>query len=151
MSLYGTYEDQDGNEFIITHGNSKDKRPDLKQFLYGLSVTPDKVPVCADVNSGNTSDKTWNLDFIEKLTKSLDPEVLQKVIYVADSALVTESNLERMAKHHLKFISRLPGNFNLEKAIKEKAWKKEDDFKELGRFSDKKDAASYRVQEFKEE
>jgi transposase len=56
-----------------------------------------------------------------------------------------------MAKHHLKFISRLPGNFNLEKAIKEKAWKKEDDFKELGRFSDKKDAASYRVQEFKEE
>ncbi len=151
ISLYGTYEDQDGNEFIITHGNSKDKRPDLKQFLYGLSVTPDKVPVCADVNSGNTSDKTWNLDFIEKLTKSLDPEVLQKVIYVADSALVTESNLERMAKHHLKFISRLPGNFNLEKAIKEKAWKKEDDFKELGRFSDKKDAASYRVQEFKEE
>lgn len=149
--LYGTYEDQDGNEFILTYGNSKDKRPDLKQFLYGLSVTPDKVPVCADVNSGNTSDKAWNLDFIGKLAQVLEPEVFKKVIYIADSALVTADNLEQMAKHQLKFISRLPGNFSLEKALKKKAWEKEDDFKKLGRFSDKKNAAFYRVQEFKEE
>ncbi len=43
------------------------------------------------------------------------------------------------------------GNFGLEKALKEKAWEKEGEFKELGRFSDKKDAAAYRVQEFREE
>lgn len=151
ISLYGTYEDQDGNEFIITQGHSKDKRPDLKQFLYGLSVTPDKVPVCADVQSGNTSDKTWNFDFIEKLAESLEPEVLQRVIYIADSALITEHNLKLMEKHHLQFISRLPGNFNLEKELKKKAWEKEEAFEELGRFSAKKDAASYRVQEFKDE
>jgi transposase len=151
ISLYGTYEDQDGNEFIITQGHSKDKRPDLKQFLYGLSVTPDKVPVCADVQSGNTSDKTWNFDFIEKLAESLEPEVLQRVIYIADSALITEHNLKLMDKHHLQFISRLPGNFNLEKELKKKAWEKEEAFEELGRFSAKKDAASYRVQEFKDE
>ncbi len=150
ISLYGTYEDQDGNEFIITQGHSKDKRPDLNQFLYGLSVTPDKVPVCADVQSGNTSDKTWNFDFIEKLAASLDPEVLQQVIYIADSALITEHNLKLMAKHRLQFISRLPGNFNLEKELKQKAWEKEDAFEELGRFSTKKDAASYRVQEFRD-
>ena len=151
ISLYGTYEDQDGNEFIITQGHSKDKRPDLNQFLYGLSVTPDKVPVCADVQSGNTSDKTWNFDFIEKLADSLDPEVLQRVIYIADSALITEHNLKLMQKHRLQFISRLPGNFNLEKVLKEKAWEKEDAFEELGCFSAKKDAASYRVQEFRDE
>jgi len=151
ISLYGLYEDQDGREFIITHGHSKDKRPDLKQFLYGLSVTPDKSPVCADVKSGNTSDKTWNFDFIEKLAEMFDPEILQKVIYIADSALITEDNLKKMAKHRLSFISRLPGNFSLEKELKEKAWAKEDRFQELGCFSDKKDAASYRVQECKEE
>ena len=151
ISLYGAYEDKDGNEFVITRGHSKDKRPDLKQFLYGLSVTPDKVPVCADVKSGNTSDKTWNLDFIEKLAGLLDPKVLQKVTYVADSALVTESNLERMEEHHLQFISRLPGNFGLEKVLKERAWEREDHFKSLGRFSPKKDAALYRIQEFRDE
>jgi transposase len=151
ISLYGMYEDQDGREFIITHGHSKDKRPDLKQFLYGLSVTPDKVPVCADVKSGNTSDKTWNFDFIEKLSEALNPQVLQKVIYIADSALVTEDNLKRIAGHRLQFISRLPGNFGLEKELKEQAWQKESDFQEPGRFSDKKDAASYRLQEFREE
>jgi transposase len=56
-----------------------------------------------------------------------------------------------MAVHQLQFISRLPGNFSLEKTFKEKAWENEDDFKELGRFSAKKEAASYRVQEFREE
>ena len=151
LSLYGTYEDQDGREFIITHGHSKDKRPDLKQFLYGLSVTPDKVPVCADVKSGNTSDKAWNFDFIEKLAQSLNPKIFKDVIYIADSALITEDNLKRMGKHHLKFISRLPGNFKLEKELKAKAWENEAAFQPLGCFSDKKDAASYSVQEFKAE
>jgi len=150
ISLYGLYEDQDGREFIITHGHSKDKRPDLKQFLYGLCVTQDKVPVCADVKSGNTSDKTWNFEFIEKLSETLDPQVLQKVIYIADSALVTENNLKRIAEHRLSFISRLPGNFDLEKELKEKAWQKESDFQALGRFSAKKDAAAYHLQEFRE-
>lgn len=147
ISLYGTYEDQDGNEFVITRGHSKDKRPDLKQFLYGLSVTPDKVPVCADVNSGNTSDKTWNYDFIEKLAETFDPEVLEKIIYIADSALMTADNLEKMAEHRLQFISRLPGNFSLEKELKAKAWEDEPAFEELGTFSRRKDAAFYRVQE----
>jgi len=151
ISLYGTYEDKDGNEFVITRGHSKDKRPDLKQFLYGLSVTPDKVPVSGNVKSGNTSDKTWNFDFIENLAESLDPEILHQVIYIADSALISEDNLEKMAKHKLRFISRLPGTFGLEKVLKEKAWENEDAFQELGHFSDKKDAASYRVQEFKDE
>jgi transposase len=96
------------------------------------------MPVCANVNSGNTNDKTWNLDFIEKLAKVPDPEVLQNVIYIADSALVTANNLVQMAKSKLKFISRLPGNFSLEKVLKEKAWEKENSFTELGCFSNKK-------------
>ena len=151
ISLYGMYEDKTGKEFVITHGNSKDKRPDLKQFVYGLSVTPEKIPVCADVNSGNISDKTWNFAFIEKLAETMDPETLKNVIYVADSALVTKNNLEKMAQHGLSYISRLPGNFSIEKELKRKAWEDEEKFVELGYFSAKKDAAFYRVQEFQED
>ncbi len=124
ISVYGAYEDDDGNEFIITHGHSKQKRPDLKQFLHGLSVTPEKVPVLAEVKSGNTSDKTWNFSFIEKLVKTLKPGILKDIIYVADSSLITEDNLQQIDKYDLKFISRLPGNFALEKELKNKAWEK---------------------------
>ncbi len=66
---------------------------------------------------------------------------------MADSALVTEANLIKLKSHNLKFISRFPGNFGLEKELKEKAWQ-EDSFTGLGTFSERKDAASYSYQEF---
>lgn len=139
-----------GNEFIITHGHSKDRRPDLKQFKYGLSVTPDKVPVCGEVNSGNQSDKSWNFDFIEKLAQTLEPGMLENLIYVADSALINQGNLIQIQKHNMQFISRFPGNFKLEQELIDKAWSN-GSFQELGYFSEKKDAAFYRAQEFQEE
>lgn len=148
ISVHGDYEYAEATDpdFFITFGHSKDKRPDLKQFLYGLSVTEDKIPVVAEVNSGNLSDKTWNFDHIEKLASTLTPEVLSGVIYVADSALVTEANLKKLKNHNLKFISRLPGNFSLEEELKDRAWA-DSDFTELGVFSIRKDAASYRYRE----
>ena len=148
ISVHGDYEYAEATDpdFFITFGLSKDKRPDLKQFLYGLSVTEDKIPVAAEVNSGNVSDKTWNFEYIEKLASTLTPEVLSNVIYVADSALVTEANLKKLKDHNLKFISRLPGNFSLEEELKDKAWA-ENGFTELGVFSRRKDAATYRCRE----
>ena len=148
ISVHGDYEYAEATDpdFFITFGLSKDKRPDLKQFLYGLSVTEDKIPVAAEVKSGNVSDKSWNFEYIEKLASTLTPEVLKEVIYVADSALVTEANLKKLKEHNLKFISRLPGNFSLEEELKDRAWA-ENDFTELGCFSSRKDAASYRCRE----
>ena len=148
ISVHGDYEYAEATEpdFFITYGLSKDKRPDLKQFLYGLSVTEDKIPVAAEVKSGNVSDKSWNFEYIEKLASTLTPEMLNEVIYVADSALVTEANLKKLKEHNLKFISRLPGNFSLEEELKDRAWA-ENDFTELGSFSSRKDAASYRCRE----
>jgi len=67
--VHGDYELEEATDpiFFITYGHSKDRRPDSKQFLYGLSVTEDKVPVAAEVKSGNLDDKSWNFDYIEKL------------------------------------------------------------------------------------
>jgi len=39
---------------------SKDKRPDLKQFNYGLVVSRDGIPLIGEAMDGNTSDKVWN-------------------------------------------------------------------------------------------
>lgn len=148
-SFYGEYEDED-DELTITHGFSKDKRPDLKQVIVGLGVTGDKIPILGDVKSGNTDDKSWNFNFMAKLKKVLAPKMFKEVIYVADSAMVTEHNLKQTNEHSLRFISRLPGNFALEKELKQRAWQI-DNWEHLGTFSAKKKAASYKVQSFMEE
>ena len=58
MSLQGEYEHEEGDidavPIQITHGYSKDHRPDLKQFSMVMS---DNLPVFIRALSGNTSDK----------------------------------------------------------------------------------------------
>jgi len=155
LSFAGQYEDEEENglDFLkITEGHSKDHRPDLKQIVYGLAVTPDRIPVMGDINDGNTSDKTWNFKFIKKLSRHFDPEKLKDMIYVADSALITRENLELLSgatKPMIRFISRLPGTFSLEAELKERAWEN-NNWVELGKFSEKKNAASYKAQDFED-
>ncbi len=64
ISVWGEY-DFDGNEdnqppFIITHGHSKDHRPDLKQFLISLLCVDRNIPIFGKIEDGITSDKTAN-------------------------------------------------------------------------------------------
>jgi len=66
ISVYGEYED-DSAIIEINHGHSKDKRPDLQQFVYGLLVNTEGIPLAGDVLSGNTSDRTWNGKVIKEL------------------------------------------------------------------------------------
>jgi transposase len=60
MSLQGDYKHEEGDldpaPIQITHGFSKDGRPDLKQFIIS-PVMSDSVPVFIQALSGNTSDK----------------------------------------------------------------------------------------------
>jgi transposase len=147
-SLTGKYEGRGG--LNITFGHSKDNRPDLKQILYGLAVTRDGVPVLGQVMGGNTSDKVWNEQVIPEVKKLLTPQQLAEVIYVADSALVTKSNLRLLVEQKLRFISRLPANFGLLDELKEEAWKL-NSWTPIGALSEKKGAAEYKVQEFQRE
>ena len=48
ISVCGDYDEQ-AEYPLLAHGHSKDRRPDLKQFIYGLSVTQDRIPVCAEI------------------------------------------------------------------------------------------------------
>ncbi|MCP3775987.1 IS1634 family transposase [Paenibacillus sp. MZ04-78.2] len=65
VSLHGAYEGE--ADLQIVRGHSKDYRPDLKQIMLGLAVSPERIPILANVENGNTSDKTWNFTFIRKL------------------------------------------------------------------------------------
>lgn len=140
-------EHPDGSVLDIRHGYSKDRRPDLKQFIYGLVVSGEGLPLLGTVQDGNTSDKVWNSQIIDEIQQSfLDP---QNVIYVADSALITPTNLDKMAQHKMRFISRLPETYHLAQELKDRAWSR-GRWEAIGRLAQSEKGAVYRAQSFEE-
>ncbi|WP_041622576.1 IS1634 family transposase [Oscillatoria nigro-viridis] len=87
----------------IVHGYSRDRRPDLKQFMVATIVTGDgDVPLYLKIDDGNADDKSV---FVERL-KEFKKQWTFDGICVADSALYTAENLSAMAG--MKWITRVP-------------------------------------------
>jgi len=106
----------------IVHGYSRDKRPDLKQFIIDMIVTGDgDIPLYLKVDSGNVDDKSV---FVERL-KEFKKQWTFEGICVADSALYTAENLAAMRE--IKWITRVPLSIKEAKNkivdIKETEWK----------------------------
>jgi len=106
----------------IVYGYSRDKRPDLKQFIIDMIVTGDgDIPLYLKVDSGNVDDKSV---FVERL-KEFKKQWTFEGICVADSALYTAENLAAMRE--LKWITRVPLSIKEAKNkivdIKESEWK----------------------------
>ena len=120
ISVYGDYlppEGQPGQQeqavpFTITHGYSKDKRPDLKQFVFSTLCVDRAVPLWGKPEDGNASDKTVNNTVLSNIATFLAKHGVAPgaYIYVADAALVTEDNLAALGD--TLFISRLPATYN---------------------------------------
>jgi transposase len=146
FSFYGEYANQE--KLKVTYGHNKDGRPDLKQVVIGLGVTPQRIPIAAKVEDGNTDDKTWNHAFITRLRSLLSDEEWTRLTYVADSALATMDNVNLMMNEpRLSFITRLPDTFGLSAELKEEAvWR--DEWESVGPFSEGEAKAKYRTQTF---
>ncbi|MDJ0719634.1 MAG: IS1634 family transposase [Prochloraceae cyanobacterium] len=87
----------------IVRGHSKDKRPDLKQFLINLIVSGDGgVPLFLSCGNGNDSDKAKFATILSDFKKQVNLDS----IFVADSALYTAENL--LTIKNLKWITRVP-------------------------------------------
>ncbi len=87
----------------IVHGYSKDRRPDLKQFLINLIASGDGgVPLFLTCGSGNDNDKAKFARILSNFKKQVDFDS----IFVADSALYSAENLLKL--EHLKWITRVP-------------------------------------------
>lgn len=118
VNVYGDYLGANGEEapFKITHGHSKDKRPDLKQFVLSLLCVDGDVPIVGKLEDGNASDKKINHQVLSDIARHMKAHGVndQAFIYIADSAMVTQQNLKRAGP----FISRLPATYNeCERAI----------------------------------
>lgn len=96
-------------------------------------VTEDGFPVFGEVLDGNLDDKTCNKQLIKNLPAYFNLEELKRIIYVADSALVTQDNLQAIGDD-LQFISHLSENFNLASELTRAAFVK-NKWLELGKRS----------------
>jgi len=121
-SLWGDYRaceaDSPPPGSVITWGHSKDHRPDLKQFMTELLCVDRGVPIFGRTLDGNSSDKTSNNVVLSRISSIMAKHGLGPgaFVYTADSAMVTESNLEAVGPN--LFVSRLPANYKeCERAI----------------------------------
>jgi transposase len=117
ITVYGDYrppEEAEESEvpFQITYGYSKDKRPDLKQFVLSTLCVDRAVPLWGKPEDGNASDKTVNNTVLSNIATFLAQHGVAPgaYIYVADAALVTEDNLAALGD--TLFITRLPATYN---------------------------------------
>ena len=96
ITVFGDYAMTD-EPFEITYGYSKDKRPDLKQFLVEMLCVERNIPLFGATRDGNASDKTLNNELLSHISKHMARHEIEEgaFVYVADSAFVTKENLEK--------------------------------------------------------
>jgi transposase len=128
ISVYGDYN-LENPPFQITYGHSKDKRPDLKQFLISMLCVDRNIPILGATHDGNASDKTLNNELLTNISKHMSQHGLSPgaYVYVADSAFVTPKNLEKAEKTETWFLSRLPATYDecarvITQAVKADRW-----------------------------
>jgi transposase len=103
LSVEGDYklsverEDDESQIIHITHGYSKDKRPDLKQFVLNLVCWGDgDIPAFLELGDGNQSDKKEFAEIFRKFNKQWEFEGL----HITDSALYSADNLQKLIGIH---------------------------------------------------
>lgn len=152
-SVYGDYRIDDARDvpFTLTYGHSKDKRPDLKQFVLSTLCVDRAVPIWGKPEDGNASDKSINTTILSEISQIMGRYGVAPgaYIYIADSAMVTETNLASLGE--TLFISRLPATYSecarvIEAAVSAESWQ------EVGVLAQTKPtkhrpAASYKVWE----
>jgi transposase len=113
-SVWGEYQFAETQDlpFRVTYGYSKDKRPDLKQFVLSTLCVDRAVPIWGKPEDGNASDKTLNTTLLSEIAQLLARYGVQPgaYIYIADAALVTEDNLAALG--NTWFITRLPATYS---------------------------------------
>lgn len=111
FALHGEYADNSSEELIeVTHGYSKDHRPDLKQVMMSLTMSgAANLPIWMEPLNGNSSDKT---SFHETIGRVCEFQKQLKTdddfFWVADSALYVPDKL--LACSDINWLSRVPEN-----------------------------------------
>jgi transposase len=121
FSLTGAYvPETDTQAITITHGYSKDHRPDLKQAVLELMVSQDGgVPFLSQSWDGNASDTVVFKERCEALIAQFEASEPPRYL-IADAKLYTEANAANLAR--LPFITRIPETLKVTQQLIAQAW-----------------------------
>ena len=121
FSLTGEYTPEtDEQAILVTHGYSKDNRPDLKQAVLELMVSQDGgVPFISQSWDGNAEDSAVFKYRCEELVQQFSDSDMPRYL-IADSKLYTKKNAANLAC--LPFITRIPESLKVVKEVIEQAW-----------------------------
>ena len=88
-------------------GYSRDHRPDCKQIVIALIVTPEGFPLAYETLPGNTQDKATLLESIEKIEAKYGKA---ERIWIMDRGIPTEAHLKEIRDKypHLKYLVGTP-------------------------------------------
>jgi transposase len=75
------------------YGYSRDKRPDCKQVVIALIVTPAGLPLAYEVMAGNTSEKTTLRGFLERIERLYGKA---RRVWLMDRGIPTEALLQEI-------------------------------------------------------
>ena len=111
--------DEEPNEHVIhiTRGYSRDQRPDLNQVMLDLIVEHQAgIPVLMKPLSGNSSDAQ---DFGQLIADHVTQLQITygSTFLVADSALYSAENLQKLAETRTKWITRVPATLSEAQAV----------------------------------
>jgi transposase len=98
-----TGNDQELGVIQITYGYSRDRRPDLKQFLMDTICSADgDVPLYLRLGNGNEADKAVFVQVMQQYQQQWRFEGL----FVVDSSLYAAENLQQLGQ--LRWLTRVP-------------------------------------------
>jgi transposase len=101
----------------ITHGYSRDHRPDLNQVMLELIVEHQAgIPLLMQPLSGNSSDAQEFGKVIKNHIAHLHT-TYGSTYLVADSALYSADNLQQLAETQMKWITRVPATLSEAQAV----------------------------------
>ena len=151
VSVWGAYKySKYCGPFEINHGNSKDKRPDLIQYVMSQLCVEKDIPIETKIYSGNEDDKTISKGILRRISSYMADYGIDSegFIYTGDCSMITQANLAFMGdidNPGVKFISRMPATFGLVNTLIKEAVAK-NIWTDIGMLSEesKKDSASYR-------
>ncbi len=99
-------EDSEPVPITITHGYSRDQRPDLKQYTLNLLTAEEEgIPLFMQLGDGNELDQNAFAKMIKDFKAEWQGE--EPEVYVMDAAFYTQENLTDF-KYSIKWISRVP-------------------------------------------
>ncbi len=104
--MTSTYIEGEGGEISkAQYGYSRDGRPDCRQLVVALVITPEGFPLTYEVLAGNTSDRTTLRDFLARIEAAYGRA---RRVWVMDRGIPTEEVLAEMRQAEVYYLVGTP-------------------------------------------